>query len=85
MVKRDLIRNIIIAVLAIVVILLLRAFVFSTHRVTEGQANDYIHAGDQELAHMTMENQLARADFGVGTDFKVYDTSPDTATPLTDI
>ena len=40
MVKRDLIRNIIIAVLAIVVILLLRAFVFSTHRVTEGQAND---------------------------------------------
>ena len=30
MVKRDLIRNIIIAVLAIVVILLLRAFVFST-------------------------------------------------------
>ncbi len=27
---------------------------------------------------MTMENQLARADFGVGTDFKVYDTSPDT-------
>ena len=38
MVKRDLIRNIIIAVLVIVVILLLRAFVFSTHRVTEGQA-----------------------------------------------
>ena len=35
MVKRDLIRNIIIAVLAIVVILLLRAFVFSTHRVTK--------------------------------------------------
>ena len=34
---------------------------------------------------MTMENQLARADFGVGTDFKVFDTSPDTATPLTDI
>lgn len=39
----------------------------------------------KELAHMTMENQLARADFGVGTDFKVCDTSPDTATPLTDI
>ena len=39
----------------------------------------------KELAHMTMENQLARADFGVGTDFKVYDTSPDTATSLTDI
>ena len=35
MVKRDLIRNIIIAVLAIVVISLLRVFVLSTHRVTE--------------------------------------------------
>ena len=46
MVKRDLIRNIIIAVLAIVVISLLRVFVLSTHRVTKGQANDYIHAGD---------------------------------------
>ncbi|MDU7016117.1 MAG: MBL fold metallo-hydrolase, partial [Streptococcus mitis] len=28
---------------------------------------------------------LAQADLGVGVDFKVYDTSPDTATPLTDI
>ncbi|MGT2887643.1 MBL fold metallo-hydrolase [Streptococcus didelphis] len=39
----------------------------------------------KELAHMTMENQLAMADLGVGTDFKVYDTSPDSATPLSDI
>ncbi|MFC3931461.1 MBL fold metallo-hydrolase [Streptococcus dentapri] len=39
----------------------------------------------KELAHMTMENKLSRADFGVGKDFKVYDTSPDTATPLTNI
>lgn len=39
----------------------------------------------KELAHMTMETQLMQADFGVGTDFKVYDTSPDTATPLTSI
>lgn len=39
----------------------------------------------KELAYMTMENQLARADFGVGTDFKIFGTSPDTATPLTDI
>jgi len=39
----------------------------------------------KELAHMTMVNQLAQADLGVGIDFKVYDTSPDTATPLTDI
>ncbi|CAG5377345.1 metallo-beta-lactamase superfamily protein [Streptococcus pneumoniae] len=34
---------------------------------------------------MTMVNQLAQADLGVGVDFKVYDTSPDTATPLTEI
>ncbi len=39
----------------------------------------------KELAHMTMVNQLAQADFGVGVDFQVYDTSPDTATPLTKI
>ena len=39
----------------------------------------------KELAHMTMVNQLAQADLGVGVDFKVYDTSPDTATPLTEI
>ena len=39
----------------------------------------------KELAHMTMVNQLAQADLGVGTDFEVYDTSPDTASPLTDI
>ncbi|HEO3419767.1 TPA: MBL fold metallo-hydrolase [Streptococcus agalactiae] len=39
----------------------------------------------KELAHMTMENNLMRADFGVGTDFSVHDTSPDSATPLTRI
>lgn len=39
----------------------------------------------KELAHMTMENNLMQADFGVNNDFKVYDTSPDTATPLTRI
>ena len=39
----------------------------------------------KELAHMTMENDLARADLGVGVDFQVYDTSPDEATPLTKI
>ena len=37
------------------------------------------------LAHMTMVNQLARADLAVGHDFDVLDTSPDTATPLVDI
>ncbi|MBO4107415.1 MBL fold metallo-hydrolase [Streptococcus suis] len=39
----------------------------------------------KELAHMTMVNQLAQADLGVGTDFHVFDTSPDTATALTKI
>ncbi|UUM62213.1 MBL fold metallo-hydrolase [Streptococcus suis] len=39
----------------------------------------------KELAHMTMVNQLAQADLGVGVDFQVYDTSPDTATPLVSI
>ncbi|MEX2784332.1 MBL fold metallo-hydrolase [Streptococcus sp. H49] len=39
----------------------------------------------KELAHMTMENSLLSADLGAGTDFKVFDTSPDTATPLTKI
>ena len=55
MVKRDLIRNIILAVLVIVIILLLRAFVFSTHRVTESQANDYIHAGDYVTFNKNVE------------------------------
>lgn len=39
----------------------------------------------KELAHMTMENQLAMADLAVGSDFTVHDTSPDTAIPLSDI
>ena len=60
MVKRDLIRNIIIAVLAIVVISLLRVFVLSTHRVTEGQANDYIHAGDYVTFNKKVEPRIIR-------------------------
>lgn len=39
----------------------------------------------KELAHMTMESNLMQADLGVNHDFKVLDTSPDTATPLVDI
>ncbi len=39
----------------------------------------------KELAHVTMVNQLAQADLAVGTDFKICDTSPDEATPLTRI
>lgn len=39
----------------------------------------------KELAHMTMENNLMQADFGVRSDMMVYDTSPDEALPLTKI
>lgn len=39
----------------------------------------------KELAHMTMVNQLAQADLPVGSDFQVFDTSPETSTPLTEI
>ena len=39
----------------------------------------------KELAHMTMENNLMQADFGVDSDMKVFDTFPDTAIPLTHI
>ncbi|MGT2666280.1 MBL fold metallo-hydrolase [Streptococcus rifensis] len=39
----------------------------------------------KELAHMTVFNQLAQADMRVGTDFQLFDTSPDEATSLTDI
>lgn len=39
----------------------------------------------KELAHMTMENNLIQADFGVGYDMEVFDTSPDEATPLTEL
>ena len=36
----------------------------------------------KELAHLTMENTLKEKDFGVGSDFDVYDTDPDQATEL---
>lgn len=39
----------------------------------------------KELAHLTMQNNLLQADFAVGHDFTIYDTSPDTALPLTKI
>ena len=39
----------------------------------------------KELAHITMVNQLAQADLAVEHDFHICDTSPDTATPLTNI
>lgn len=59
---------------------------------TLGQRTKKIYLGHlskenniKELAHMTMETSLMQADIGVGIDLKVYDTSPDTASPLTKI
>ncbi|MGT2947785.1 signal peptidase I [Streptococcus devriesei] len=46
MVKRDFIRNILLAVLAVFILLLLRIFVFSTYRVTPDDANSYLKTGD---------------------------------------
>ena len=39
----------------------------------------------KELALMTMKNALMQADLAVDHDFKIYDTSPDTALPLAKI
>ncbi|MFC3927376.1 MBL fold metallo-hydrolase [Streptococcus caprae] len=38
-----------------------------------------------ELAHMTMKNNLLQADINVGEEVVLYDTSPDSASPLLDI
>lgn len=39
----------------------------------------------KELAHLTVKNNLAQADIDVERTVKILDTSPDTATPLTQI
>lgn len=39
----------------------------------------------KELAHITVKSQLAQADIDVENAIKIFDTSPDTATPLTSI
>ncbi|MGT2929618.1 signal peptidase I [Streptococcus dentasini] len=46
MVRRDLIRNIIILLLAILVVILLRVFVFSTFKITSETDNSYLKKGD---------------------------------------
>ncbi|MGT2932777.1 signal peptidase I [Streptococcus catagoni] len=46
MVKRDFIRNIILVLALIVVIVLLRLFVFSTFKVNDETANSYLNSGD---------------------------------------
>ncbi|WP_373760561.1 signal peptidase I [Streptococcus ferus] len=46
MLKRDFIRNILLGVIALVVLLCLHFFVFSSYSVTENDANAYLKAGD---------------------------------------
>ncbi|TWS95501.1 MBL fold metallo-hydrolase [Streptococcus sp. sy018] len=59
---------------------------------TMGQQTKKIYLGHlskenniKELAHMTMKTALLQADIAVGQDVKIYDTSPDSASPLTRI
>lgn len=59
---------------------------------TMGQKTKRIYLGHlskenniKELAHMTMKNHLLQADIAVDYDVKIYDTAPDSATPLVKI
>lgn len=65
MVKRDLIRNVIIALIVVLVIFLLRIFVFSTFKVHEDAANSYLSNGDVVVVD---RNQTPRYK-----DFIVYE------------
>lgn len=57
MVKRDLIRNIILIVIALLVFFLLRIFVFSTFKVHEDASNAYLKNGDVVLVNRNKEPQ----------------------------
>lgn len=89
MVKRDFIRNIIIALIAILAIFLLRIFVFSTFKVHEDAANSYLSNGDIVVVN---RNRTPRyKDFIVyevdGTFYisRVIATAGESATVMDDI
>ncbi|MGT2749883.1 signal peptidase I [Streptococcus orisasini] len=63
MVKRDFIRNILLTILAVLVLLLLRIFVFSTYRVMREDANSYLKTGD--LVTISKKEEPAYKDFVV--------------------
>lgn len=65
MVKRDFIRNIILVLLAILVFILMRIFIFSTFRVHEDAANQYLKNGDVVLVNRNKQPQYK--------DFIVYE------------
>jgi signal peptidase I len=89
MVKRDFIRNIIIALIAILVIFLLRIFVFSTFKVHEDAANSYLSNGDIVVVNRSQTPQYK--DFIVyevdGTFYisRVIATAGESATVMDDI
>ena len=89
MVKRDFIRNIIIALIAIFVLVLLRVFVFSTFRVHDDAANSYLSNGDVVVVNRNRQPQYK--DFVVyeedGTFYisRVIATPGQTATVMDDI
>ncbi|PZO95301.1 signal peptidase I [Streptococcus halichoeri] len=64
MVKRDFIRNILLALLVIIILILLRIFVFSCYRVKQDTANSYLHKGDLIVLKRTIEPKYK--------DFVVY-------------
>lgn len=55
MVKRDLIRNIIITLVALLALVLLRVFVFTPYQVTDQDANVTLASGDRVLAFRLQE------------------------------
>lgn len=55
MVKRDLIRNIIITLVALLALVLLRVFVFTPYQVTDQDANVTLTSGDRVLAFRLQE------------------------------
>ena len=89
MVKRDFIRNIIIALIAIFVLVLLRVFVFSTFRVHDDAVNSYLSNGDVVVVNRNRQPQYK--DFVVyeedGTFYisRVIATPGQTATVMDDI
>ena len=89
MVKRDFIRNIIIALIAILAIFLLRIFVFSTFKVHEDAANSYLSNGDVVVVNRNRTPQYK--DFIVyevdGTFYisRVIATAGESATVMDDI
>lgn len=63
MVKRDLILQTLLGAMIVLILVLLRLFVFSTYRVPEGEANTYLQKGDIVLVHA--QKEIAYKDFVV--------------------